>query len=159
MALVYNNEPILGIIYAPVLDELYYAMKGFGCYLEKNSQTTKLSVSSKSEIKTMTLVKSRSHSSEKLLNLVEKQEFSQVKSAGSSLKGCMIAKGEADIYYRFGDTNEWDICAMDIIIREAGGMITDLKGKPLKYNKKSPLVQGFLASNGKLHGKLLEMIR
>jgi 3'(2'), 5'-bisphosphate nucleotidase len=153
IALVYKNEIILGVIYVPVTNELYYATKNNGSYLQEQ----KISVSANNNQKDMILVKSRSHASEKLLKIID--NFKDTIEKGSSLKGCIIANGKADLYPRLGPINEWDICAMDIIIKEAGGTLTDLEGKDLKYNKITPLItSGFLVTNNKIHKELLDVI-
>lgn len=153
IALVHKKEVILGVIYVPVNDELYYATKNNDSYLDNN----KITVSNINNQNEMIMVKSRTHASEKLLTIIK--NFKDTISKGSSLKGCIIAKGDAQIYPRLGPVNEWDICAMDIIIKEAGGILTDLKGKGLKYNKENPLItSGFLVSNNTIHKKLLDVI-
>lgn len=157
IALVNGGKPVLGVIYIPSKKELYYALEKNGSFFEGKEKKEKISVSDKSEIKNMILVKSRSHATDKLLNLINNNKFAAVITSGSSLKGCLIAKGEADIYYRFGPVNEWDICAMNAIINEAGGIVTDLKGKILKYNKEDTLIQGFIASNNKIHSNLVKL--
>jgi len=153
IALVYKTEVVLGVIYVPVSEELYFATKNNGSYLNEQ----KINVSNANKQKEMIIVKSRSHASEKLLKIIENFKDTIVK--GSSLKGCIIAKGDADIYPRLGPVNEWDICAMDIIIKEAGGKLTDLEGKDLKYNKINPLItSGFLVTNNKIHKEILDVI-
>jgi 3'(2'), 5'-bisphosphate nucleotidase len=108
------------------------------------------------KITEMTIVRSRSHASDQLQTILNK--FKEIKISGSSIKGCIIAKGEADTYIRLGPTNEWDICAMNAIITEANGIMTDLKGNPLKYNQNNTLNQGFIVSNNKIHEQLIKLI-
>ena len=105
------------------------------------------------------IIKSRSHTSERVIKLINKYKFFRVKTAGSSKKGCLVAKGEADVYFRLGPTNEWDVCAMDLIVKEAGGLMTDLHGNKVQYNKKNTLINGFLVSNNQMHEKLLDMVK
>jgi len=154
IALVQDEEPVLGVIYVPVTDELYYASKGNGAFY----QNQMIKVSNTKDPKDMIMAISRSHPSEKLKVIIK--NFKETITSGSSIKGCIVARGEGDMYPRLGPINEWDICAMDIIVKEAGGVLTDLEGKPLKYNKKNSLIKGgFLASNNKIHDKLLEMMK
>ena len=159
IALSYKGEPVLGVIHIPVDEELFFASKDNGTYYQKGGDARRIRVSGRSDIRNMILVKSRSHADEKIMNLTNKYEFAEVKPSGSSLKGCLIARGYADIYFRFGPVNEWDVCAMDIIVRESGGIMTDLEGKPLNYNRKDTLIKGFLVSNNKIHDKLLNLQR
>ena len=70
----------------------------------------------------------------------------ELKNYGSSLKICKVADGTADIYPRFGPTMEWDTCAADLVIREAGGFLHDLRNNTLVYNKKDLLNPYFIAS-------------
>lgn len=157
IALVYKKEPILGVIYVPVTDELFFASKNNGTYYQKNGNREKIRVSERNEISDMVLIKSRSHPSERLIDLLNKYKFAETKTSGSSLKGCVIAKGDADVYFRFGPVNEWDICAMDCIVRESGGIMTDLNGELLKYNSNNTLLKGFIVSNNKIHDKLIKL--
>ena len=78
----------------------------------------------------------------------EKFPNAEIVQAGSSLKFCLIAIGEADIYPRFGLTSEWDIAAGHIILKEAGGKLLTLENKEINYNKKESLLNPeFIASN------------
>lgn len=158
IALVYNGNPVLGVVYLPVQDILFFSSKEEGAFCQRGNELTKLHVSDRFDINEMVLIKSRNHSSEREKTLINHYKFKKVESAGSSLKGGLIAKGDVDIYFRFGDVNEWDICAMDAILRGAGGDLTNLDGVRLKYNGEDFLVRGgFLASNGNIHNYLLAL--
>lgn len=148
IALTYKHKPVLGVIYVPVTKELYYAVKSFGAYLKSQNSIKKLEVSHKKE--NLTLVASRSHTSEKLSKLIEenKDKFKEIKNAGSSLKGCLIAKGDADVYYRFGLTSEWDTAAMQCIVEESGGIFRQLDSSEMLYNRDNTLNEkGFYIVN------------
>ena len=97
----------------------------------------------------MRIIGSRSHSNNSFATWVnEKFPNAQIIQAGSSLKFCLIADGNADIYPRFGPTSEWDIAAGHIILNEAGGKILTLNNKEIKYNQKESLLNPeFIASN------------
>jgi len=157
IALVHGKKPIMGVVYAPARDELYFALKGFGAYLEKNGKIQRINVSDKSKLNKMVLVKSRYHPSEAIKRLVSKGLFASAKTYGSSLKGCMIAAGKADVYFRFGPISEWDICAMNIIIDEAGGILTNLSNQKIQYNSEEPKIHGFIVSNNRAHDKLIKL--
>lgn len=137
IALSYKGESILGVIYVPVTKELYYAAKGYGAYLVKEGKKEKLNVSNKNE--DICLVKSRSHNDEKMDKLIEKFNIKNTVSIGSSLKGCLVAKGEAEVYYRFGYTMEWDTAAMQCIVEEAGGIFKQMNDEEMRYNRKNSL--------------------
>jgi len=143
IALIHNNEPILGVVYAPALKDMYAAKKGSGAY--KNGHKLPLEINTKRE-KHLRVVASKSHLSretEVFIDALAKmtEEVEQV-SRGSSLKLAMVAEGTADIYPRLAPTMEWDTAAADVIVREAGGVIYryDMQAqrltlKPLMYNK------------------------
>ncbi len=152
IALTYKGKPILGVIYAPVLSELYYANEGNGAYLEnlETKEVRKISVTDK--VTDLIMVASKSHSSEKEANLVEnnKDKIKENISKGSSLKGCMVATGQADVYYRFGLTCEWDTCAMQCIVKEAGGIFKQMDNSDMTYNRENTLNEkGFYIVNKK----------
>jgi len=147
VALVYKKEAVLGLVFVPVTDEIYFAVKGEGAYFEKNGIIKKIKVSDKKD--NLTLVKSRSHASDDLKNLIEKNsnKINKIIDSGSSIKGCLIARGLADIYYRFGPTMEWDTAAMQCIIEEAGGVFLQINGDKMYYNRKDPKNIGFFVLN------------
>jgi 3'(2'), 5'-bisphosphate nucleotidase len=137
IGLSYKSKIVLGVVYAPILKELYFGVKGLGSFLFFNNEIIKLNVTDKK--KELTLIKSRSHNSSRLDNLINKNsgKIGKILQMGSSLKGCMIAKGAADIYYRFGNTMEWDTAAVQCIIEEAGGIVKQLDDTELTYNRKN----------------------
>lgn len=152
IALTHKGKPVLGVIYAPVLNELYYASTKTEAYVDKldANETTKLSVTDKTT--NLIMVASKSHSSEKEAKLIEdnKDKIAETLSKGSSLKGCMIATGEADVYYRFGLTCEWDTCAMQCIVEQAGGIFRQMDHSEMTYNRRNTLNElGFYVVNNK----------
>ena len=157
IALIEKNSPILGVIFAPVKSLIYFAQKGYGSFTlhtsaELNSldEATQISVFKQSD--PVRIIGSRSHSNNSFTTWVnEKFPDAQIIQAGSSIKFCLIADGNADIYPRFGPTSEWDIAAGHIILNEAGGKILTLNNKEIKYNKKESLLNPeFIASNNNI---------
>ena len=145
IALIENGFPVLGIIYAPVLDKLYIGdvthKKAY--MVDKSGATTPLIVNAKQTARIA--VGSRSHSSEEEVELLKKYNVVETISIGSSLKFCMVAEGKADIYYRHGPTMEWDTGAGQAIAEAAGGTVTNMKsGERFSYNKESLLNGSFL---------------
>lgn len=69
---------------------------------------------------------------------MQHERVAQTIVSGSSMKGCLIARGEADVYYRFGRTMEWDTAAMQCIVEEAGGVMRQMDGSEMVYNKPVP---------------------
>jgi len=133
IALSYKGKAVLGVIGIPVTDELYYAAEGMGAFYENKGQAFKIKVSDKT--KDICLLKSRSHQSDKLMQLIERNNIKNVKAVGSAIKGCLIAKGQAEVYYRFGKTMEWDTAAMQCIVEKAGGIFKQMDGTEMTYNR------------------------
>ncbi len=147
IALIHENRPILGVVYAPVQQALYWAAKGEGAYYQIGDGPTKNAISSSFSLKHsgIRVVCSRSHLNQSTLDLLDKLDDPQLIRTGSSLKFMLIAKGEADFYPRLGPTMEWDTAASDIIVEESGGKIVQMEDeKPLLYNKPSLLNPNFL---------------
>ena len=144
IALIEGNTPVVGVVYAPAIGEMYSAKQGEGAYLngqqlplyENTDKTTRLKV-----------VASKSHLSEEtqaFIDALETETIEQV-SRGSSLKLCMVASGEADIYPRLGPTMEWDTAAADAVVREAGKMTCHKETEePMVYNKENLLNPWFV---------------
>jgi 3'(2'), 5'-bisphosphate nucleotidase len=142
IALIENGAPILGVIYAPATDRLYYAIKGQGAFKKENGSTHKIEVNKKAD--NWISVGSRSHSSPEEESVMNKYSVKNTISVGSSLKFCLLAEGKADIYYRHGPTMEWDTGAGQAIVEAAGGQILDNQGNIFTYNKKSLTNGSFL---------------
>lgn len=157
VAYVIDGRPVLGAIGLPAKRERYYASPD-GAFWEHDGRVERISVSARDRFAEMVLVVSRSHLTPDDERLNAQCGFARMERAGSSLKGCLVARGAADVYARAGQTNEWDICAMDCILAAAGGRLTDRTGKPFKYNRRDPRIKGFLASNGQCHEELLRVM-
>jgi 3'(2'), 5'-bisphosphate nucleotidase len=144
IALVFKDTPVLGVVYAPALDAIYYAKKGEGAY--KNGQKLPLHVNADPKER-MTVVASKSHLSNETQDFIDTLDTKKVHtiSKGSSLKLCMVAEGAADIYPRLGPTMEWDTAAADAIVRQSGKMAYQFgSSKALVYNKKDLLNPWFV---------------
>jgi len=149
IALVKNGKPVMGVIYAPYLKDLYYASVDDGAYYKAYGEDP-VSICVTNEITDLLLVGSKSHRSEKLDVLINKNsdKIADLVSCGSSLKGCMVARGQADIYYRFGLTCEWDTCAMQCICECAGAIVMQMDRTRLNYNRENILNEkGFFIVN------------
>ena len=138
VALVENGIPILGVVAAPAIDETFV---GFSDQAYKIINKKKSKIASRKQLQEFCLVTvSKSHKSEKDQLFIDlcKEEFNSVQElpAGSSLKLCRVAEGEADIYNRLGPTYQWDIAAGHAILEHAGGSLTDFDGNEILYGKK-----------------------
>lgn len=147
IALLHKNDLVVGVVYAPVLKEMYYAVKGHGAFLEKDGQVKRIKVSNRKD--QLKVLISRSHQRLKSVELLEenKNKILEVSRLGSSLKGCRIACGDQDAYYRFGPTCIWDTAAMQVIVEEAGGVLKLLDGKKINYRKKDYINDEFYIIN------------
>lgn len=146
IALIYQNTPILGVVYAPALNEMYWAKQGAGAY--KNGNHLPLQTNQHPE-KLLRVVASKSHLSIEtqayIDDLAKRTEAIECVSKGSSLKLCMVAEGSADIYPRLAPTMEWDTAAADAIVREAKKMTYEYpQNTVLVYNKENLLNPWFV---------------
>jgi len=119
IALIYKDTPVLGVVYAPALDVCYWSKQDEGAF--KDGQ--KLPLKTESQRNTYKIVASRSHMSDEtqtFIDAIDTQKEKELISIGSSLKICLVAEGEADIYPRLGPTMEWDTGAAHAVVGEAG---------------------------------------
>lgn len=156
IALIYKNIPVLGVVYAPALGLIYSAKEEKGAYKEVLNDNYEVLSKEKLPLhlnkdlrKSITVVASKSHMSEETQKYVDELSLSTEKlilvSKGSSLKLCMIATGEADIYPRLAPTMEWDTAAADVIIRESEKVIYIFESNfLLQYNKRELLNPWFI---------------
>ncbi len=146
VALIEDNKPVLGVVYAPVKRHLYYgdsqkAIKR--CYstdlMGYHERVIKVQIPGEK----LVVVASRSHNNAETEYFIEAaaKDFKEVEivSKGSSLKLVEVAEGKAHLYPRFGPTMEWDTAAAHAVVLAAGGTIAQPNGEPLKYNKENLL--------------------
>lgn len=147
IALIHNNQIVLGVVYTPVSDDLYWAVKDAGAFLVKNNEVTKLNASSfKMTDEGLGVVCSRSHLNEATQSFVDALENPSRVPKGSSLKFLILAQGGAHLYPRLAPTMEWDTGAAQIVLEEAGGkVIAQDTNAPLQYNKENLLNPHFIA--------------
>ena len=158
IGLTQNGEVILGVVYLPVHDHLYFAAKGAGAFCATGEKTERLRVSEKSNFPEMNLASSRNHRSPRMYRIIEEFGFKQEIQRGSvGLKVGLITERICDLYIHLSPrTKFWDTCAPQIILEEAGGRMTDLFGFPFRYNIFD--VQnhnGIIASNGANHEEIV----
>lgn len=146
IALVEEGKPIAGVIYVPVLGELYFAGRGIGAYSIMKGQQKPIAVSKR--IGDIRLAKSRTYHAPELDKLIENNHITNIVIAGSAYKGCILARGDVEVYYHFGRTMEWDTAAMEILVTEAGGLFSGMDGRAFTYNKQNTEnPTGFFALN------------
>ena len=155
IGLAVNGEAVLGVVYLPLEDVLYFASKDEGAWMIENDKTPKrLEVSGETDFARMNLAVSRNHRSPRMSLVVESLGLKKEIRRGSvGLKIGLMAQKICDLYIHLSPrTKHWDTCAPEIILREAGGRMTDLFGEKIIYN--TPDVHnynGVLASNGIAH--------
>jgi len=162
IALIENSQPTVGIIYQPTTNILYYGIKNKEAFIEKNKDKKKMGVSNENDFTRMKMLVSQFHSHRHETELAKKllvQSSTKLGSAG--LKICRIAQGLEHIYINTSNkTGEWDSAAGSIIIKEAGGEITDCRGNELVFGKEEPYNQdGFVISNGIRHGEIIKNVQ
>lgn len=157
IGLIVNGQPRLGVVYAPAIGELYVGVVGQGA---RRATVANGSTGAWTPIRAQGLasrrvrvIASRSHLSEETRAFIEKFPGSEFVSAGSSLKFCRVASGEADLYPRLSRTMEWDTAAADAVLRAAGGHVLSLDGTPLMYGKRrqatdSDFANGWFVASG-----------
>lgn len=142
VALVEGGEPTVGVIYNPARDELYGAVRGGGTFLDGKrvfcTQTASLADA--------VLIVSRSEAFRGQIEPL-RPHLREVRPIGSvAYKLAVVAAGGADLNVSVQSKNEWDVCAGDLLVREAGGRMVDLDGNPRRYNQADPLIRGGLAA-------------
>ncbi|WP_223669284.1 3'(2'),5'-bisphosphate nucleotidase CysQ [Kangiella shandongensis] len=148
IALISNGKPTFGVVYAPVLDTLYYGVEGAGAKKQVGDEVTSIAVS-QTPSSPLRVVGSRSHQSEQMLDYLKQFDDYELVPMGSSLKICLVAEGKADIYPRLGPTSEWDTAAAHAVLSAAGGRCflydTD---QELSYNTKESLLNPYFIAQG-----------
>lgn len=145
IALIAAGVPVLGVVYAPVLDWMYSGVQGQGASKQTGQELQSIQCAALQEGQSsLRVVASRSHRGEELelwLSAMQAR-FPEVElvSMGSSLKICLVAEGRADIYPRLAPTCEWDTAAAQAVLEAAGGVVLDPEGKPLRCNSKDSLL-------------------
>jgi len=145
IALIHNQKPILGVVYAPVLDKLYFGGEGIGAFKSENMDPQVELKIIENENGAKRIVASRSHLNEETKKYIEQYKDAETVSMGSSLKFMLIADSEADIYPRFAPTMEWDTAAANAVLRGLNIEVINMDDNmPLHYNKENLLNPNFL---------------
>lgn len=142
IALIENGEPVLGVVFAPAKRELYWGdvRAGRAGHIDADPDGTMPSMGAaiqarKAPANELVAVASRSHRSPETDAFLADYPVTEFRSIGSSLKFCLVAAGQADLYPRLGPTMEWDTAAGQAVLMAAGGTVTTLEGEPFRYGK------------------------
>ncbi|SFK54744.1 3'(2'), 5'-bisphosphate nucleotidase [Mesorhizobium albiziae] len=139
IALIRNGMPVVGAVFAPISRKLYLGRPGFAEAVDISDDFTpggRRRIAVREGFEPVTIVASRSHRTPETDAYILKFRTAEIVSVGSSLKFCLIAAAEADVYPRFGPTMEWDTAAGDAVLRAAGGATEMVDGTPLVYGKR-----------------------
>lgn len=158
VALVKKKVPVLGVIFWPLERTIFVSQKGKGAYRYSASGWEKITVTNTASLPECRVVGSRHHLTDREKKFIAELGVSSFVSIGSSLKVGMISAGEAEAYITTTDKmKEWDTAASHCIITEAGGRMTDMRGRNLTYNNDSVYHQyGILATNGAVHEQIVK---
>jgi 3'(2'), 5'-bisphosphate nucleotidase len=163
IGLAVNGEVVAGAVYQPARDVLYRAVRGDGAWIELNGGSAqRMSVSARTDPKDMVLASSRSHRSPRMQRVVSEFGFkNEVRRGSVGVKIGLITEQQADLYMHLSpSTKQWDTCAPQIILEEAGGRLTDLFGQPLRYNGvRVDNQNGIVATNGAAHEMVIENLK
>jgi len=148
IALVEAFEPVLGVLYAPARAVLYGAARGCGAFRRAaNGERTAIHVRSNAPAR-LRVLGSRSHGDAVLDRMLARLGEQERLHVGSALKFGLLAEGSGDLYVRRGPTWEWDTAAGQTVLTEAGGVVMDLSGAPLRYNARAELVNPSFVAYG-----------
>ena len=136
IGLIENGIPTLGVVYAPALNRMFFASVSTGAFEESNDLIKPIAIRTLPHSGAVA-VASISHRDELTTSWLKNHKIKNTTSIGSSLKFCLVACGEADVYPRFGPTMEWDTAAGDAVLRCAGGSVTHPNNEPFSYGKSS----------------------
>ena len=165
VGLVENHVPVMGLIYWPTKQKLYYAERGMGAFCSHSDTVDEciweaISVRETQNLEDCLALVSRHHLSDREKKILDHLKITHTASIGSSLKVTEISSGMADVYLTTTNKmKQWDTCASFCIISEAGGKITDVAGNELVYN--TDIVNhenGLLVTNGFVHNEVVSKI-
>lgn len=153
VGLVEDGAPVLGVMYNPIREELFAAVRGGAATLNGRS----IRVSATSDLNYAVVLASRSETGrgewERFRGRFVIQETGSV-----AYKLALVAAGRADATFTLTPKSEWDVCASACILECAGGRVTDLRDAPIRYNRPKPSLDGVIASNGMLHDSILRAL-
>ncbi|MCM3874674.1 MAG: 3'(2'),5'-bisphosphate nucleotidase CysQ [Pyrinomonadaceae bacterium] len=162
IGLTEDGDCVLGVVYQPLTDLLYHAVRGQGAWIVRpDLAPERATVSVQKDLSLMRLAASRSHRSPRMDKVVKALGVGEEVRRGSvGIKVGLIIEQQCDLYVHLSPrTKQWDTCAPEIILTEAGGRLTDLFGRPLEYNLlELQNRNGIIASNGIAHDQIVEAL-
>lgn len=156
IGMVFRGEPVLGVIYNPITEELFTAVKGKGAYLNEKQ----VHVNEISSVQEAKLLVSRTYTKKGKLDWLRTYFENFVPLGSIAYKMAAVAQGKGDAVISFHPQYEWDVCAGDVLIREAGGVFILPDGKPIRYNRKGAhLPAGTIGCPASVASKLVRFVQ
>ena len=138
IGLSYKHKPVLGVILIPVTGEIYYGVENLGSFYLKDNDSKPVKIHVNDKTSDLTTLVSNFHSNQTEMDMIAKHSdvIKHQRKVGATIKGCLIACGQAEMSYRFSsNTKEWDTCAMQAVVENAGGFILKFDGTPIHYKR------------------------
>ena len=155
IALIGGGRPVLGVVDAPAMGTVHFGHEGGGAFLSEGDSGAPSPISVRQPpARPVRVLAGRSHTVSAVELYVSALGVRHWRRISSSLKFCLIARGEADVYPRMESISEWDTAAGHAVLKSAGGAVIDLKGRPLRYSKDSLCVPPFIACGDPSHNWL-----
>jgi len=148
IALIDKHRSVLGVVHVPVINKTYTGCDGEGSTVRLNDDAARKIRVAETSADAVRVVGSRSHRGSSLDAYFEALGEVEMLPMGSSLKFCVVAEGNADIYPRLGPTSEWDTAAAQAVVEQAGGAVLELDGQPLAYNTKEDILNPYFLVRG-----------
>jgi len=148
IALIHEHEPVFGVVYVPVQDVMYWGGRTSGAHRQQGFAAAERIRVREQASSPLRVVGSRSHASDALTQVLPRLGAHDLVQVGSSIKFCLIAAGEADVYPRFGPTSEWDTAAAQAVVEGAGGCVFASDGMPMRYNLRESLLNPHFVAFG-----------
>jgi len=146
--LIDKHRSVLGVVHVPVINKTYTGCDGEGSTVRLNDDAARKIRVAETSADAVRVVGSRSHRGSSLDAYFEALGEVEMLPMGSSLKFCVVAEGNADIYPRLGPTSEWDTAAAQAVVEQAGGAVLELDGQPLTYNTKEDILNPYFLVRG-----------
>jgi 3'(2'), 5'-bisphosphate nucleotidase len=162
IGLLDHNHPLLGVVYAPALDKLWYALEGKGAFVLQKGERKPITVSKEDKLSKYRLVISRNHFRQEDKDVADQLGITSFTKMGSvGIKYAMLAEGNAELcIYTTGFLGLWDCCAPHAILRESGGRIFDRDGNDPVYDLSTKkMTKGFIGTNGKHTDEVLNILK
>ena len=148
IALIHAHEPVFGVVYVVAQDVMYWGGRDLGAFRQHGTAAAERIQVQAPAATPLRVVGSRSHASDALTNVLPRLGDHELVQVGSSLKFCLIAAGEADVYPRFGPTSEWDTAAAQAVVEGAGGQVLANDGTPMRYNLRESILNPHFVAFG-----------